>query len=291
MINALVNAVRIPHLVKNVLLFLPLLLAHEFNRYDLWANVVLGFICFSCLSMSTYLINDVFDIAYDREHPLKRQRPLASGQLSVSHALITSVLLLALGIGISVWMLPRIFLITLLCYFTLTLLYSTHLKRLVLIDVMVLAVLYTLRLLAGANSVGIVASYWLLAFALFFFMSLALVKRFAELKLLEQHHLNKAPGRNYQVRDNVVLMIAGVACNLTAITLFSLYLHQHAIHQLYSHPAFLWLSCLVLFYWNTRLWLYAQRSRISGDPIHWALRDGVSFGCLAVIGLSFILAL
>jgi len=286
-----IAALRLPHLVKNLLLFLPLLLAHRYNDIALWENGLIGFMVFSIGSSGIYLFNDVCDLEFDREHPGKQHRILVRGELSKQNALLIGLSLMCLAILLSVTLLPQQFTASIITYIVLACCYSLYLKRLLIIDVLLLSSLYTLRLFAGAALADVTLSYWLLAFSLFFFSSLALAKRLAELLQIKNALQSQIPGRAYKISDEGILQTMGFGAAIASLVLYALYILNPAISSLYQKPALLWISCYALFYWITRLWILVRRGELTQDPITWALRDKNSYFTLIIIIGSFYLAI
>jgi len=267
------NALRVYQWVKNLLLFVPLIAAHKANDIGLVLHGLVAFLAFSLCASSVYVINDLFDLDADRAHPWKSSRPFASGRLSIASGIAAAPILLAIAFAIAT-RLPLGFMAILALYFAVALLYSLRLKRRAVLDVLVLAGLYTLRLLAGAAAVSVLASFWLLAFSMFLFLSLALVKRVGELGNLPADA--SAAGRGYRRDDLPVLMALGTASGYTAVMVFALYINSSTSELLYRHPRALWLLCPLLLFWVSRVWLFTHRGEMHDDPIVFAFRDPVS---------------
>ena len=269
------HALRPEHWLKNLLVFVPVFAAHLFMAPQLLARVVVAFAAFCCCASSGYLINDVLDLQADRRHPQKRLRPFASGRLPLSYALTIAPALLALGCvlaGLLSWLSLGI----LLCYFTLTLAYSLGLKRVALLDVLVLASLYTLRIIAGSAAVAIWPSVWLLGFSMFLFTSLAFVKRYAELVVMRSIEGDHATARGYELGDAELLASKGTASGYAAVLVLALYIASGAVKARYSRHELIWLVCPLLLYWLGYLWLIAHRGKMYHDPLVFALRDHTS---------------
>ena len=284
-----VKAIRIHQWVKNLLLFVPLVLAHHVGNGAALLKTAIGFLCFSFCASSVYVLNDIIDLKADREHPIKRNRPFASGELAISHGLILVLLLLLPGLGIAAFLSPK-FLVVLALYYLLTLGYSLYLKRVALVDVSALAVLYTIRLFAGSALAEVVISQWLLAFSMFLFFSLSMVKRSSELYNARQRNLSQAAGRGYVVADREQLAMLGTASGYCAVLVFTLYINSSAVLNLYTHPTRLWLVCPLVFYWISRIWLLAHRGEVNEDPIVFAMKDKLSYVIGALITISFLSA-
>jgi len=284
--QSLWRALRVHQWAKNSLIFLPLLLAHAIALGALF-QAVLAFVSFSLVAASTYIVNDLLDIDADRSHATKRRRPFAAGNLSVLIGLGLSGLLFASGLAISLTMTGR-FTIWLLTYCAVTLAYSLYCKRIVLVDVIILSALYTLRILAGAAAEQVPVSHWMAAFSIFFFFSLALVKRFSELENLRARGTAPTNGRGYLVDDMEQLRAFGTSSAFASIVVFTLYINNEEVRQLYHHPQRMWLLTPVLIWWLSRVWLRASRGQMHEDPVVFALTDRVSLLAGVVV---FLIAL
>jgi 4-hydroxybenzoate polyprenyltransferase len=284
----LLGALRVHQWAKNALVFIPLLAAHALSAAALFA-ATLAFFSFSLVASGIYLLNDLADLRHDRRHPSKSRRPFASGALPLSWAFPAIPLLLAGGFGLGL-LLPREFLLTLFGYLTLTVAYSVHLKRVLALDTVVLAGLYTVRIAAGGAAVGVPISPWLFAFSMFFFLSLALVKRVAELFALAQRGESQAGGRGYRAGDIDQAAMLGSASAFTSVLVLALYINSSAVPGLYRHPQFLWLTCPILLYWLSRLWILARRGAVVEDPVVFAIKDRVSWLAFGLAGLAALLA-
>ena len=233
------RALRVHQWAKNVLIFLPLILAHAL-KMNMLLQSALAFLSFSLVASSTYIVNDVLDLAADRVHPRKRNRPFAAGDLSVIAGFCIAILLFAAGVAISIPMAPR-FTFWLLVYCVVTLAYSLYFKRVVIVDVIILSALYTLRILAGAAAAKVPISDWMAGFSIFFFFSLALVKRFSELENLRARGVAPSNGRGYLVHDMEQLRAFGTGSAFASIVVFTLYINNPDVRNLYHHPQRLWL--------------------------------------------------
>jgi 4-hydroxybenzoate polyprenyltransferase len=283
------KAIRAYQWVKNILLFVPLLTAHQWTNLSLVERDIFGFLAFSLCASGGYLFNDLLDLPSDRNHPRKRHRPLASGQLSILTGSVLMVLLPLAGLIIAGVLAPM-FGVMVLLYLMLSVAYTVHLKGYVLIDVLVLATLYTLRIIAGAEAVHVRLSFWLLAFSVFLFFSLALIKRTSELRLISENGSAAAKGRDYNVSDLSCLRDMGIASGYLTIPVVALYVNSPEVVALYTRPQFLWLTCIGLFYWISRLWLKTGRGEMTDDPIVFALKDSgsryVALAMALVIGCA-----
>jgi 4-hydroxybenzoate polyprenyltransferase len=280
------EALRIHQWAKNLLVFVPLLGAHQWHNFSKLAASALAFLAFSICASSVYLLNDLFDLEADRYHPTKRQRPLASGRLPLPWGMAAALLLLVLSILVALF-LPVAFGVAFVTYYFLTALYSVRLKQIEILDVLTLAALYTIRVVAGGYAAQIVVSDWLLAFSLFVFLSLAFVKRFTELQLLKSGETVR--GRGYQVADRQLVSTMGVASGYFAVLVLALYINQPLVTQLYHNPSALWFACPVLLYWISRIWLLAHHGQLHDDPIVFALKDRQSWLiCLMLLVIGAI---
>jgi 4-hydroxybenzoate polyprenyltransferase len=275
---------------KNALLFLPLLGAHAWNQPHKLRLVSLAFVAFSLCASSVYVLNDLFDLSSDRRHPTKQGRPFASGGLPISWGVILCGALLASAVAVAIT-LPWAFVAVFCAYYLITLSYSLRLKKFSLIDVFVLAALYGLRVLAGGVVGNIPVSDWLLVFCLFLFFSLALAKRFTEIKTMVRGSETAVAGRGYEIADAEVIAKMGIASGYIAVVILALYVTNPAVAELYSRPSFLLLACPALMYWVSRIWLLAERGRLHDDPIVYAFTDKQSWlvvlaVVIAVLGAS-----
>jgi 4-hydroxybenzoate polyprenyltransferase len=291
LVGGLRKAVRLKQWLKNLLLFVPLAMAHKLNDPALAWQAFLAFLAFSFCASAVYIFNDLFDLESDRQHPIKCHRPFASGRVSIAHGLVATAILLPAGFALAGLTLPADFVALLLVYLLLTCGYTLVFKRQVLLDAVVLAGLYVLRLLAGGAAVGIEPSYWLLEFSMFLFLSLALAKRYAELMRLKSHDDTNAPGRGYQVVDLDMLGNLGLISGCLWVLVFVLYLNMsQEAAELYTHRQVLWLTSPVFLYWISRLWLLARRGVLHDDPLMFTLTDRISYICGFTVLLLILLA-
>lgn len=282
-------AMRPHQWVKNILVFAPLILSFQFMEPDLVVQAFLAFIAFSLSASSLYIINDLFDIESDRLHPKKKYRPFASGSLSKQWGIGQSIVLLAIALSLAVYLNTE-FLIALIIYSTLSAAYSFKLKKVVLLDVSILAVLYTLRIIAGTFAVSLDLSYWLIIFSIFIFTSLAMVKRVSELYNLMMQDKEKVEGRGYAVTDRDMIMALGSASGFVSVLVFALYIHDPLIVQRYTQPEWLWLIVPSILYWIGRVWIIAHRGQMNEDPVVFALHDKVSYAILVFIAIVVFMA-
>lgn len=281
-VRAWLRALRPHQWAKNLLVFVPLLTAHLLDNGDAISGAVLAFVAFCLCASSVYILNDLLDLAADRAHPRKRNRPFASGQLSVLAGLLLAPALLAAAFAVAAF-LPSRFVLALIGYYLLTLLYSFALKRQPALDVVVLAMLYTARIVAGTFAIAIETSFWLLAFSMFVFLSLALVKRYTELQQARERGLHEAAGRGYRTEDLPIIGSLGTSAGYASVLVLALYVNSLGDSMLYSRPNYLWLMCPLMLYWISRVWLLTQRGRMHDDPLMFALRDPVSAATLATL--------
>jgi len=269
------SALRPQHWLKNLLVFVPVLAAHRFHEPALLGRALLAFAAFACCASSGYLLNDLFDLQADRHHPSKRLRPFASGRLPHSYGLAMAPALVVLGLVLAA-LVSRLLVAVMLLYFALTLTYSLYIKKVVLLDVIVLAGLYTLRILAGSAAVAIWPSEWLLAFSMFLFLSLAFVKRYDELVVMRSVDGDQAKARGYEASDAELLASKGTASGYMAVLVLALYINSGTAKALYGRYEFIWVLCPLLLYWIGRMWLVAHRGKMRDDPVVFALRDRTS---------------
>lgn len=282
-----IKALRVHQWVKNLLLFVPLVMAHKIGEIGLLLNLVFAFLAYSLCASSVYIWNDLLDLESDRLHPHKCKRPFASGRLSIKAGVVIAPLLLLISFTLTVFTLPAFFCTALALYLAVTTTYSLYLKRIMIIDVFVLAGLYAFRVLAGGIAVNVSLSPWLLSFSVFFFLSLALAKRYSELRLLQANQLHNK-GRGYIALDAAPLLSLGPTSGYLSVLILSLYTNSREVTMLYSDPAALWLIGPCLLYWITRIWLLAHRGKMDDDPILFAIRDPVSYAIGTLI-LSIML--
>lgn len=278
------KALRVHQWVKNVLVFLPLLAAHRVFQLEAVASSLLAFLCFGLTASSVYVTNDLLDLPSDRVHHRKRRRPFAAGTLPLIAGPIAAIVLLVIGFGLACAVSAQ-FVGVLAGYYVLTTAYSIRLKRMMMLDVIVLATLYTTRILAGAAAIGTPPSFWLLAFSMFVFLSLAMVKRYTELLTMQANGKVKASGRGYDVDDIPLIQSMGSSSGYIAVLVLALYVDSTASSTLYRHPHYLWLICPLMLYWMSRTWAIAHRGVMHDDPVVFAVMDNVS----RVIGLLMTL--
>ncbi|GGP20273.1 UbiA family prenyltransferase [Silvimonas iriomotensis] len=285
--KSFVRAARVHQWLKNILVFIPLLVSHRLGDVASAGAGVATFIAFGLCASSIYLVNDLLDLESDRLHPRKRKRPFASGELPLGVGFVAVPLLLLAGLLLAAVISPQL-LAVLLVYLLLTSAYSFSFKRKMAVDVVLLAALYTIRIIAGAAAISVVPTFWLLAFSMFIFLGLALVKRYTELLALEEAGRDKVSGRNYLVADQYVVMAMGVSSCLLSVLVLALYINSPDVGSLYKTPYVLWALCPLLMFWVCRLWLMANRGLVQDDPVVFAVRDRVSQQTAVVAALIIV---
>lgn len=284
------RALRLHQWLKNVLVFVPLLAAHLLLNPAAMARAVAAFVIFGVCASSVYVLNDLLDLDADRSHPRKRSRPFASGKLPLAQGLVVAPLLTIVAFIAAYALAPR-FALVLLGYYVLTLAYSLKLKQIAMLDVLVLAALYTTRIIAGTTAIKVGFSFWLLAFSMFLFLSLALIKRYTELGVQRRAGRNAVHGRGYTTSDYELLASLGGASGYLAVLVLALYINSTASAELYHRPHVLWLLCPMLLYWVSRVWLIAHRGAMHDDPVVFAARDKVSLVLLMLAAIVIVLAI
>ncbi len=293
--TTVLKALRPHQWLKNLLIFVPLLAAHQFTDGIRVFDALFAFLVFSLTASSVYLLNDLVDVANDRHHHRKRNRPFAAGNLSLLTGWILWPSLLLTTFVLSVLVLPFAFVGVLGIYCVLTLAYSLRLKQSAMIDVLMLAGLYTIRIIAGASAISVPISFWLLTFSMFIFLSLAFIKRFSELKVARKSgHEGNIRGRGYVHKDLELVSSMGSAAGYLAVLVLALYIQDAHTARLYTMPQLIWLACPLLLYWVSRAWLIAHRGQMHDDPIVFAIKDKVSWcvgiGFVGIFGLAKVLA-
>lgn len=275
-VKAFIRAIRCHQWLKNLLVFVPLAMAHRLTEPALTAQAVLAFFAFSFAASAAYIANDLLDLENDRGHAEKKRRPFASGDLPLITGFIAAPALLVLGASLA-FFLPAEFQLLLGLYVIVTMAYSTRLKRLIVMDVLTLAGLYTLRIIAGGAAVAVEPSFWLMGFSMFLFLSLALVKRYSELMRINALGGTSSSGRGYRVGDLSVLGQLGASSSMMAVLVLALYINSENVVQLYSRPQAIWLLCPVMLYWVCRIWLLTTRGKMDEDPVVFAAKDGRTY--------------
>ena len=278
------KGIRLHQWVKNLLVFVPLFLDHRFNDGQAFVQVLLTFFGLSILASFTYIINDLLDLESDRLNKTKRKRPFASGLISIKQAAVMMAVLFVIFIAILTQLSSSVIII-LMIYLAATLSYSFYLKRVAMLDVTMLAGLFSLRIIAGIVAINSSWSFWLLAFSMFFFLSLAFAKRFSEIENLRREGREKAAGRGYTVTDLPMMNSSGVAAGYISILVVALYIDSEKVQKMYAHPEILWLICPPLLFWIGRIWLITGRGEMHEDPIVFAIKDKVSLLIVSLCGL------
>ena len=285
------KALRLHQWVKNILIFLPVVVGHRFLDPVVLGAAVRAFIAFGLCASSVYVVNDLLDLDSDRNHPRKRTRPFAAGTLSASSGLVLAVFLLAGAVALAItvnWYFTGV----LAGYYVLTWAYSVRLKRAALVDVMTLAALYTVRIIAGAAATLIAPSFWLLAFSMFIFISLGCVKRYTELHDAKPASMTaKQHGRGYWKSDLPLLLSLGTSSGFCTALVVALYINSPESQSLYRHSKPLWLLCPLILYWISRVWLLTVRGQMHDDPVVFALRDRISMLVLLLGGATFLISI
>lgn len=279
---------RVRHWVKNVLVFVAPVAAHQWANPQAWQAAILTFVAFCFVCSAVYVVNDLFDLASDREHPSKRMRPLAAGELSLAAAAAVAIFLLLTGaiVALLAGALPAL---VILLYVVVNAAYTLQLKRIPVFDVFCLAGLYTLRIVAGAVAVQVPLSTWLVAFSVFAFLSLALLKRAADIARLAPEEL--LPGRGYSERDAAFVDGLGVSTAIASCLVLALYVASDQVASMYAQPLWMWGLVMVILLWLARMWRMAMNGTMDDDPVLFATRDAVSWGCAVVTAACVLLAL
>jgi 4-hydroxybenzoate polyprenyltransferase len=281
------RALRMQQWVKNLLIFVPMILAHAFNAGTFFHSLI-AFVGFCCCASAVYIVNDLSDLPSDRRHASKRKRPFASGALPLRQAPPLFAVCAVLAF-LACCFLPGRFALLLAGYFLLTVTYTVRLKKMLFIDVVALASLYVLRLLGGAVAVTSGISNWLLAFGIFIFTGLALLKRTGD--LIQHEAEGGLPGRAYRFADKIILETMAVCSGFSTIVIAALYIDSLKAEHLYSHPSFLWLACPLLLYWYGRLLVITNRGEMGDDPVYFTIRDRASRWCCLAAFLIMLAAM
>ena len=274
---------RVHQYAKNILIIVPLLTAHQYLDVTSIFAAILAFLSFSLCASGVYFLNDMLDLDVDRQHKIKCHRPLASGRLPLSIGIMGAVGMPLFAFILAWFLLPISFFGVLLFYYLLTSAYTFVLKRISTMDVMILAILYTLRIVAGSEAIGVELSSWLLAFSVFVFVSLAYLKRYIEIASFSESS-EKAHGRGYSSDDAETMFILGVSNITASVLVMALYINSSEVSALYESPSILWGLCWLMLYWGNRIWVGARRGKITDDPVVFAIKDKVS----RILGLGFV---
>lgn len=289
-LNTWLRVLRLHHYIKNLLLFVPLAAAHQIGQLASLNLLLLAFVSFSLCATAVYITNDLIDLGSDRQHPRKRYRPFAAGIVPIKYGLMLIPISLMISFAFA-HLIGSNFFAWLVVYFALTLAYSLQLKRYVLIDCLTLTTLYTLRIIAGAAAVGVALSFWLLAFSIFLFLSLAFIKRYSELEMLILHGNTELQGRGYHVEDAPIIKILGITAGYASILVLAFYLNSEAVIHLYKMPQMIWLSIPLMLFWVSWMWMKAHRGEMHYDPIVFAIKDKTSLVVAMLLALTFIVAI
>lgn len=283
-----VKALRPHQWIKNLILFVPVLTAHKLTDKAVLLQAAVAFLAFCGAASAVYLLNDLLDLDADRHHPTKRLRPFASGELPLQFGLIGTPLLLLGALSLAMVLSPKFALITAL-YFFISTTYSWRLKQVQLLDVLFLAGLYTLRLVAGHVATGIAWSHWLLAFSMFIFLSLALMKRFQEIQTVREQNGHELKGRGYTAHHHDAVVTLGIISGIAAVIVLGLYVNSAKVVELYARPGLLLLACPLLLAWIVRVWLLTYRGKMHDDPTAFAFKDWFSYliGGLTLVVMWF----
>ncbi|OGV27636.1 MAG: hypothetical protein A3F18_07605 [Legionellales bacterium RIFCSPHIGHO2_12_FULL_37_14] len=280
---------RIHQWIKNLLLFVPLLAAHQIDSLPQLQKLLLAFISFSTCASAVYIINDLLDLESDRQHPRKCHRPFASGAVPIAYGFFGAPFLLAVSFILALAV-NQAFFMSLLVYFFLTIVYSMRLKRFALIDCLALCILYTCRIVSGSIASEVTLSFWLLAFSIFIFLSLALVKRYSELQLQASQGNSIANGRGYYVSDAPLIQTLGVTSGYAAVLILALYVNSESVVSLYTQPQIIWFAIPLMLFWISWVWMIAHRNMMNDDPIIFAIKDKtsrfVAFLLVVIFGIA-----
>ena len=289
-LKVILKALRIHQWAKNMLVFAALMLSHSWSNTDALQAVLLAFFSFGFAASSIYLINDLIDLEADRKHRTKRNRPLAAGILPIQSAIMMIPLLLIFSFALASQV-STDFVSILFVYLVLTTAYSLFLKPIALLDVITLTSLYTIRIIAGAVAINVPLSYWLLAFSMFIFLSLALIKRFSELKNLVQQGETSSLSRGYHVDDLPAVSLFGICSGYISVLVLVFYTHDLQADTLYNQPNWLWFVAVAVLYWISHMWLLAFRGQMNEDPVLFAIHDRSSYIVSLIVVVSMYLAL
>jgi 4-hydroxybenzoate polyprenyltransferase len=287
-LSVLLKELRPHQWVKNLLVFLPLVTSHQLNVQTL-TNALLGLVCFSLAASSIYILNDILDIKDDQADPIKKHRPIASGALSVSSAIKLMIVLITAVIGLC-FFIPIDAVYILVAYYVLTTAYSMKLKSVPIMDIFILSSLYSVRVLFGQSMTNITLSAWLIVFCMFFFLSLACMKRVSELYQVKNKQQQLSKRRGYCVDDLDMLMPTGIGCALISVLVIGLYINSDQVKLLYQYPNRMWFIAFVLLFWKMRLWFLGVRGLIDRDPVIFVMKDKPTYVVALLILLTAFLA-
>lgn len=283
---SILRQIRVRQWTKNLLVFVPLLLIHRLDDFDLFLRCVLTFFAFSAMASASYIINDFKDLSSDRDHPIKRGRPLASGALPQGIAIALIPSLMAVSLVFSTMVSPLVT-AAIALYFIASLSYSLYAKQFAALDVVILGLLYPMRLVAGGYAVEVPVSFWLVAFSMFLFLSLALVKRYSEILAYSGDDDAMIAGRDYMKSDLPLLSQIGISSGLISVLVLALYVNSDTVTIRYTSPEFIWGLCPIAAYWICRIWILATRGKLHDDPVLFATYDPPTY-VMAAISLAII---
>lgn len=280
---SIIESLRVHQWSKNLLLAVPAIVGQVAASPGVPQALLMAFLAFSLAASGNYLLNDLIDIEADRRHPEKRHRALAARTLPVTWAAVIAPVLIAAGVGLAFAFINRPFALMLVAYVMLAIAYSKFFRRLLVLDVMTLASLYTLRLVAGGAAVDVAVSSWLFVFSMFFFVSVAFAKRLTELDSRASVREELDPSRAYIAADRSAFATIGPASGMLAVLVMALYVSTDSIRAHYASPDFLWILCPLLLYWVLRLWIFTLRGELHHDPVVFALQDRASYVVVAAV--------
>jgi len=282
-----------PHtsVVKNILVFVPAIAGHSLFDIEVLYEISLSFCTFCMISSGIYILNDVHDIDSDRKHPINNVRPIAAGQLSVKTALFISIIMFVIGSILTIE-LGSLFSVVIISYVILNIIYTRYVKQIIILDIILLMIFYTIRLLAGYVPLEVLPSPWLLSFSIFLFFSLGLLKRYIEIILLKENNVVSIGGRGYSFKDNNILMNMGISSGLVAGLVLLLYTGSENVTVLYNRPIILIAIVPIYLYWITWIWFMAERKKIKSDPVIFAIKNKSTYFvlvCLIIVGLLAVI--
>jgi 4-hydroxybenzoate polyprenyltransferase len=287
-LHTFIKAIRLHQWVKNLLIFVPLFVSNQWYFPNLLIRASIGVFSFCLVASSAYVINDIFDIQNDRAHIKKKYRPFAASDITIGHGFVIFFFFSIAGLFFG-YLLDAIYFFLLIIYLILNLLYSIYLKKIVLIDILILSQFYTLRVVSGGIITNIQLSFWLLAFSVFIFFSLGIAKRYAEL-ISSNNKKNIIEGRGYTANDLTILNIMGVTSGYLAVLVLAFYINSPEVVLIYSNPKILWGVCLIFFFWTSYLWIKTSRGELKEDPITFALKDRTSLIVFVILIIDITLA-
>lgn len=283
-IQLILKQLRTHQWIKNILITVPLVSAHKITELDVLLRTVIGMISFSLIASMVYVLNDMLDVENDRRHPTKKERPFASGRLPIKTGFFLAPVLGVCSFAVASY-LGAAFSSVIALYFLTNILYSIRLKEEIMLDVVTLASFYTMRLMAGSAATDIAISQWLLSFSTFFFLGLAMVKRYTELLRIVGKNQKALHGRGYMGEDRMPVLMMGISCSMISILILALFFASPDVQVLYNNPGRLWMTAPILLFWTGRIWLLTHRGQVDDDPVVFAVKDRVSLAVMVYIGL------